>query len=239
MVNKLPPETPRARRRAANLERILEAAMKLIIEGGLDACSIHKVAAEVDYSPAALYRYFDSKDALLSAVVVRVLRELETDLRNAAESVSADHPLATIRAVCLAYARFASLAPHRFGLLSLMMVHPGQVFHEEDGARPAIRAMLSALTPLTEILERNAQAQQLHSGDASERALTLFAGIQGILQLRKQSLLAPEVIDLESLLNSLLRTLLIGWGADPTSIDRSFEHVSPRQLPPSTWNATS
>ena len=32
---------------------------------------MHRLAKAVDYTPGALYRYFDSKDVLLSALVVR------------------------------------------------------------------------------------------------------------------------------------------------------------------------
>ena len=59
-------QTPRARRRDANLARILDAAMELVAGGGLEALSMGRLAAAVDYTPGALYRYFPSKDALLA-----------------------------------------------------------------------------------------------------------------------------------------------------------------------------
>ena len=41
---------------------ILDAARRLFIEGGYANVPIRQIAAAVDYSPAALYRYFKTKD---------------------------------------------------------------------------------------------------------------------------------------------------------------------------------
>ena len=67
--------SPRQRRHAATLDRIVEAAGALVAEGGVEALSMGRLADAVDFTAGALYRYFPSKDAVLSALVARHLGE--------------------------------------------------------------------------------------------------------------------------------------------------------------------
>lgn len=45
--------------------RILDAAKELFAKDGFDNVSVRKIAARIDYSPAALYRYFKNKEDLI------------------------------------------------------------------------------------------------------------------------------------------------------------------------------
>ena len=68
----------KARRRASRRETILDAAREVIIDEGL-AFTMDKVAAGADVSKPALYYYFRSKESLIGALAVEVLRvEAET-----------------------------------------------------------------------------------------------------------------------------------------------------------------
>lgn len=60
--------TPRERRQQRTREAILDAARQIIREQGAEAVSIRAIAAQIDYSPAGLYEYFDSKEAIMTAV---------------------------------------------------------------------------------------------------------------------------------------------------------------------------
>lgn len=64
-------KSPRQRRREKNQEAILDAAFELISVKGIENFSLREVAKQADYSPAALYKYFDSKQAIIDAVRVR------------------------------------------------------------------------------------------------------------------------------------------------------------------------
>ena len=48
MIHETPRKTPRARRHDTNLTRILDAAMDLVAEGGLEALSMARLAEAVD-----------------------------------------------------------------------------------------------------------------------------------------------------------------------------------------------
>jgi AcrR family transcriptional regulator len=55
---------------------ILDAALAVAAERGLDALSMRTVAQRLGLTPMALYGYFRSKDELLDAVVGRLLSEI-------------------------------------------------------------------------------------------------------------------------------------------------------------------
>lgn len=217
------PPTPRARRREATIERILEEAMAIVVAEGFAALSIHRLARELDYTPGALYRYFRSKDVLIAALTTRVLRAFGAAVSETVDSQPADAPLRRIRAGIGAYRELARSAPHRFGLLSMLLAEPRLLISSPEAAAPAIDAMVAAMMPLAESFARAAVLGQLAPGDARQRTLVAFCAVHGVLQLRKQELRAPGLIDLDLLCDSAIHTLLVGWGASP-------EAASPRPI---------
>ena len=70
----------RDRRRAATLAEIKAAARRLLISGGVGACGLRAVARELGLTPPALYRYFPSHDALISALIADLYDELTAAL---------------------------------------------------------------------------------------------------------------------------------------------------------------
>jgi len=63
-------------------QEIIDAAMVIADEGGLDAVSMRTVADHVGVTPMALYRHFSNKTALLDGMLERVVTSLPT-ARNA------------------------------------------------------------------------------------------------------------------------------------------------------------
>ena len=62
---------------AARRERVVRAAHTLAAEGGYDAVQMRDVAARAEVALGTIYRYFPSKDAVLLAVMVQWLGDLE------------------------------------------------------------------------------------------------------------------------------------------------------------------
>src|SRR5262247_3052035 len=65
------------RSQAARRERVIRAAQELAAEGGYDAVQMRDVSARAGVALGTIYRYFPSKDALLLAVMVQWLGDLE------------------------------------------------------------------------------------------------------------------------------------------------------------------
>lgn len=207
---------PKDRRREKNLRRILDAAMGMVVDGGFEALSVNKLAAELDYTPGALYRYFPSKDALVSALVGEIIAEVGADLSRAA--LGDRPPLARVVACARTWRDYAERHPQRFGLVSMLLAVPRLVISSDVAGAAAVEALLAALAPPIDALGAAAKTGALTPGDALERAVLLFSGLQGVLLLKKQSARAPGLLDLDRLLASMLRTLLAGWGARPEAI---------------------
>jgi len=219
--------TPRARRHDANGERILDTALQLVADGGLEALSMARLAAAVDYTPGALYRYFDSKDALLSRLVARVLGEIDELLRQALARVpDRAAPLCRVFALAHGYRTFAARHPHRFALLTMTMAAPRVLLQDPADAGPVVARMMATLQLLATAIVDATTAKQLAPGDPALRTLCIFASLQGTLLLRKQARYAPEGLDQDTLANAALRALLIGWGATPASVDAALRRIT-------------
>jgi AcrR family transcriptional regulator len=68
--------TRRERARAATRVEILEAARRLLIDGGTERVTLRGIANELGLTAPALYRYFDSREALLGALCNSLYDEL-------------------------------------------------------------------------------------------------------------------------------------------------------------------
>ena len=68
-----------AKRARGSLDRelIVEVALRIADEHGLEALTLRRLAAELGVTPTALYRYIESKDALLDAMVDHVLGRVD------------------------------------------------------------------------------------------------------------------------------------------------------------------
>lgn len=219
--------SPRERRHGENLRRITDEAMRMVERGGLEALSINKLAATVDYTPGALYRYFPSKDALLAALVLRVLEDVRAHADRAVAALGPKaSPLARVFGIVHGYRAFARAKPHRFGLLAMTMAEPRVLLNEPASAAPVVVASMSAMQTLADALLDAERAGLLSPGDLAERTVCVFSLLQGVLQLAKQSRIAPDVLDIERLAMRGTRALLLGWGAKPKTVDAALERAA-------------
>jgi len=69
----------RQERQADTRKAILQTALELIAEKGLDKLSLREIARRVGYSPAGLYEYFDSKEGILLTLAEEGDGWLDTD----------------------------------------------------------------------------------------------------------------------------------------------------------------
>ncbi|MEW5871027.1 MAG: TetR/AcrR family transcriptional regulator [Chloroflexota bacterium] len=60
--------TPSSRRYEKTRQGILDAARAILLEQGVQAISMRTLAEKVDYSPAALYKYFSNKEEIIEAL---------------------------------------------------------------------------------------------------------------------------------------------------------------------------
>jgi AcrR family transcriptional regulator len=63
------------------VEKILDAAARVVVERGVDAMTTRTVADEAGVPVASLYQYFSDRDAVLLALVERDIAEMDDQVR--------------------------------------------------------------------------------------------------------------------------------------------------------------
>jgi AcrR family transcriptional regulator len=92
------------RERLAVRQAILEAARDLFVAEGYRNVSIRKIAERIEYSPAAIYSYFQSKDDIFYALAEEGFRRLDAQVRSA---LGHQDPVQELRACWWAYYEFS------------------------------------------------------------------------------------------------------------------------------------
>jgi AcrR family transcriptional regulator len=182
--------SPRERRRARTAQAILDAALEIITERGIDALSIREIAQRIEYSPSGLYEYYAGKDEILDALVVQGFALLTTQIERSLHASSAAQRLLDLSWAYLEFARQHSQ------LYLLMFNH---TFTQEG----LIRSL--------DELNRNSSYGLLHTciqegiasgefraplnGDIEQLTYSIWAELHGIAMLRLTRLSAIDNID--------------------------------------------
>ncbi len=109
-------QSPREKRSQRTRKAILNAARDIINSQGAQALSVRKIAREIDYSPAALYEYFKSKDDIMEALCRQVDTRLASYLNH--QNMAADlSPADRLIELGINYLRFAKENEREYGIL--------------------------------------------------------------------------------------------------------------------------
>lgn len=107
-----------AQRRAREIENlrraILDAARELFATEDYRAVSLRKIAEKVEYSPAAIYRYFSDKEEILFHLIDEGFEMLSARL-HALDAIA--DPVERLRQSGYVYADFALTQPHYYRLM--------------------------------------------------------------------------------------------------------------------------
>ena len=142
----------------------VRAALELLEEGGETALSLRAVARRAGVSPAAPYRHYADREALVSAVAAVGYRELAERLAAAHPSPSTPEQLAS---VAVAYVQFALERPALFRIMF------GEPCDRDNDERVAATAAVSLY--LREIVSRC-----FPRADAEALATAIWALVHGL-----------------------------------------------------------
>ena len=150
MADRPDPETRWKRRADARPDEILDAALDLFVEKGFDAARMEDVAKRAGLSKAGVYLYFDSKEALLRALIVREVAPVAQRAEAMATAGAAD-PEQALRMIAgfvvsrLSEARVFSV-PRLVISISNRFPEIAQFYRAEviDRARTAVAAIVRA-----------------------------------------------------------------------------------------------
>ncbi len=102
------------RERQAVTASILSAARDLFVAEGYQSVSIRKIAERIEYSPAAIYSYFASKDDIFLTLAEEGFHRLDARVRGAMNS---GNPLEDVRGCWWAFYEFSQDEPAYFELM--------------------------------------------------------------------------------------------------------------------------
>ena len=106
----------RARVRAEMTEEIKAIARRHLAERGASDLSLRAVAREAGLVSSAVYRYFASRDELLTALILDAYNSLGHAVEQAEAEISRADLLGRFEAACHAVRRWALANPHEFAL---------------------------------------------------------------------------------------------------------------------------
>ncbi|MDJ0345590.1 TetR/AcrR family transcriptional regulator [Streptomyces sp. H10-C2] len=110
---------PRARFREQTRTEIKDIALRQLAAGGTDGIALTRIAKELGMSGPALYRYFASRDDLLSVLIRDAYDDLATAIENAvAAGPGSGSPRARLHALAGAFRAWAVGQPHRYLLIA-------------------------------------------------------------------------------------------------------------------------
>jgi AcrR family transcriptional regulator len=142
--------TARERVRQEMTAEILAVARQHVAREGAAAVSLRSIARDLEMAPSALYRYFNGRDVLLSALILTAYESLAGAAERAADGVqgSGDSDASRWLAVPRALRSWALAHPHEWGLIFGTPV-PGYQAPEET-VQPYARVALALVRPVVE-----------------------------------------------------------------------------------------
>lgn len=179
---------------------ILAIALRQLAANGYERFSLREVAEEAGYTPAALYRYFPDRDALLREVLEGCLARFAAMLADA--DATGGSPRERLEAQAVGYVRFAVENPEVYRAMFLERPELG-------AAHPTSSRAPLPLAPHTmddvshdaafAVLLRAVQALAAEGGiggrSVEEVSLLLWAGVHGLATMAvTMNLLSPEAL---------------------------------------------
>ena len=180
-------------------ETLCETATRLFAEEGYEGVTLRALAANLGCSPMTPYRYFENKAEIFEAVRTSAFSRLADAQEQAAAGMT--EPGERLRALCLAYVRFATNEPHAYRIM----------FELDQGDRPVsqrqedYRGWNDMLGTVQE-----AVASGIIDGDPEIVAHLLWSGVHGLVALHLSGHLTLGR-SLEELMDALLERELYNF----------------------------
>ena len=160
-----------------DLERALvDTAVRMIQEEGVQALTLRGVGARLGVSRTALYRHFDDKQALLARVAAEGFKRFHQALAEAAARADARHA-DPMPAMAAAYAKFARSHPSHYQTMFSGVLTDGKGHSDlQKHGEAAFEVLLTAI-------RRGQEQGRIRSGDPLELAEITWALSHGIATL--------------------------------------------------------
>ncbi len=194
-------KSTRQERQSDTRKAILQTALDLIAEKGLDKLSLREIARRVGYSPAGLYEYFDSKEDILWTLA----KEGDSRLRTAALNISPElSSVERLIQACLAYVDFSVHNAEYFIIINSLTTHRASLDEpaSSESSYSVFLKFIEAVIDEGEIISRD-------NFGAEEITYSLWALIHGMGMLHLTQLRNFDA-DFESINRKAIETFIAG-----------------------------
>jgi AcrR family transcriptional regulator len=189
------------RDREAVRRAILDAARELFVSEGYENVSMRKIAERIEYSAAAIYSYFPSKDEILIALAEEGVRLLGDCNVESPEGLPA---IERLRNIVLRLYRFSTQHPQYFALMFVDRTVP-RICREYERFAFAREMRQELIAELEHAVDEGVFPRTI-SPAAAFRILTM--GVLGAAVMRLSGRLTAEPAD--ALVNDVLNVTLAG-----------------------------
>jgi AcrR family transcriptional regulator len=197
---------------------LVEAAVDLVARHGVEAFSLREAAREVGVSPAAAYRHFEDKAALMGAVAADGMWRLSAGMEKALARApgppgSPAHAAASLLAVGEAYVEFAVRNPSHFNVMfGPWCPHVDPAVTLPAGPTPTGRDPYQILV---DTLDGLVTAGAIGAAARAGAEVTAWTGVHGLASLLVEGALPLGPAERAQAVALLGRTILTGLGCPP------------------------
>jgi AcrR family transcriptional regulator len=167
---------PRTRRKQVLRQKILDVSREILLSQGFAALTMRRVAEAIDYSPAAIYLHFQSREQIAQELCFAGLRRLYERL----QSVTAKDPATRLSGYARAYLEYSQSDPETYRLIFMadsQLTKAVFTHRDSGGGEAALRLIVSAFTDLH-------TGSKKTCGKPSELAELFWASLHGLASLR-------------------------------------------------------
>lgn len=237
--------------RRARMRTFADASLHIVATEGLAALTMSRLAEELGTVPSAVYRYFPSKGALITAVQCDAIERLTASyelIRNYSEARFAEARLDS-DALCVTrlvmfgrwFCATADTHPEELRLLQMIMSERSQGLDPDGG----FEVLPVAMVLLGQAAERLDEAESLgltRPGESLERVIVWAAALGGVLETDALARFLPELLGDGRLARTTNLDLLRGWGVSDEALAAATAVVdqvaSSRPLAPTAERAS-
>src|SRR5450432_3798482 len=161
---------------------ILAAARQIFVHEGYASFSLRKLAAQIGYSPAAIYKHFKSKAEIFDCLAEESFAAL-TSTSASVKTIDGEDPVDRLKRGVWAYVNFGLDNPEHYRF-AFLLTPPN------ENKPPKPRAAYAGLRQRVQIC---IDAGRFYAGDAELMAQSLWAAAHGVTSLLVQKPAFPWV----------------------------------------------
>lgn len=202
-------------------QALLDAAMEVVRERGVEGLTLREVARRADVSHAAPYHHFQDKGALIASIAVDGFERFTASLSDARDRTEGSH-LDRIRAEGSAYVRFAFEEPDRFKLMWRPELRGTDDTEVDEVGMRSYRVLIDEV-------EAGQREGEIRAGDPGSLSLAAWSAVHGLSMILVDGPLRDRVTDwamaeplLEPVLDTVLRGLSRSSGSRRPGSDRNL-----------------